>query len=178
MVIYIWVKIRMTLCVILALWIKVSILTFLLILLITIILLVLTLYDLIYVELNGTRIIVLILIILTLTIFLLNTKNINHLHIKGKKCCSQSSGIKTKENVGCNKFGFQHSLITSNFDYKGITIPLTGISIINLKNTSQKKKNSTNMINNIERNNNCIKQLLAFLLFFYSQVFLNDSYQH
>ena len=178
MVIYIWVKIRMTLCVILALWIKVSILTFLLILLITIILLVLTLYDLIYVELNGTRIIVLILIILTLTLFLLNTKNINCLHIKGKKFCSQSVGIKTKKNVGCNKFGFQHSLITNNFDYKGITITLTGTSIINLKDTSQKKKNSTKMVNNIERNNDYIKQFLAFLLLFYSQVFLNDSYEH
>ena len=102
---------------------------------------------------NGTRIIVLILIILTLTLFLLNSKHINHLHIKGKKFGSQSVRIKTNENVGCNQFGFQHYHITNNFDYKSNTITLTGTSIINLKDTSQKKKNSTKMVNNIERNN-------------------------
>ena len=88
----------MILCVILAIWVKCSMLTFFLILLITIILLVLTLYDIICVELNGTRIIVLILIILTLTLFLLNTKHINHLHIKGKKFGSPSLKTMAKEN--------------------------------------------------------------------------------
>ena len=42
----------------------------------------------------------------------LNTKNINHLYIKGNKFGSQSVSIKTKKNVDCNKFEFQHSLIT------------------------------------------------------------------